>query len=97
MAKVKASQDGEKAKRRFKPGTVVLREVKRYQKSIDLLLPRAPFVRVVREVIKEMDPDMRVQAQAITALQEATEAYLVTLFEDANLCCIHAKRTTLRK
>ena len=96
VAKAKASQDGKK-QRRFKPGTVVLREIKRYQKSTDLLLPRAPFVRVVREVIKEMDPDMRVQAQALTALQESAEAYLVGLFEDANLCCIHAKRTTLRR
>ena len=97
VAKAKASQDGEKKQRRYKPCTVVLREIKRYQKSTDLLLPRAPFVRVVREVIKEMDPDMRVHAQALTALQEAAEAYLVGLFEDANLCCIHAKRTTLRR
>jgi len=91
------SQDGEKKKNRFKPGTVALREIKRYQKSTNLLLPRASFQRVVRSICSEIDHDLRFQAQALLALQEATEAYLVGIFEDANLCSIHAKRVTLMK
>lgn len=62
------SADGEKAKRRYKPGTVALREIKRYQKSTALLLPRAPFQRVVRSICSEIDHDLRFQAQALMAL-----------------------------
>ena len=92
-----ASQEGERKKPRFKPGTVALREIKRYQKSTALLLPRAAFQRVVRSVCSEIDHDLRFQAQALIALQEAAEAYLVGVFEDANLCCLHAKRVTIHK
>jgi histone H3 len=91
------SVEGEKKNRRFRPGTVALREIKRYQKSTNLLLPRASFQRVVRSICSEIDHDLRFQAQALLALQEATEAYLVGVFEDANLCCIHAKRVTIMK
>ena len=91
-----ASQAGDK-KRRFKPGTLALREIKRYQKSTDLLLPRAPFQRLVREITGVHDPDLRFQAQALIALQEAAEAYLVGIFEDTQLCAIHAKRVTVQK
>ena len=62
-----------------------------------LLLPRASFQRVVRSVCSEIDHDIRFQAQALMALQEAAEAYLVGVFEDANLCCIHANRVTIQK
>ena len=82
-------------KMRFKPGTVALREVKKFQRSTKLLLPRASFQRVVREIAQEIDHQIRFQAQALVAVQEAGEAYLVGLFEDANLCCLHAKRVTL--
>ena len=85
-----ASQAGEKSKIRFKAGTVALREIKRYQKSTDLLLPRAPFQRLVREITGAHEPDLRFQAQALIALQEAAEAYLVGIFEDTQLCAIHA-------
>jgi|TARA_B110000305_G_C19069059_1_gene460768 histone H3 len=91
------SQDGERKKMRFRPGTVALREIKRYQKSTNLLLPRASFQRVVRSICHEIDNTLRCQAQALLALQEATEAYLVGVFEDANLCCVHAKRMTIMK
>ena len=91
-----ASQKDRK-KPRFKPGTVALREIKRYQKSTALLLPRAPFQRLVRSVCGNIDNDLRFQAQALVALQEAAEAYLVGIFEDANLCCLHAKRVTVNK
>ena len=91
------SQDGEKRKIRFKPGTVALREIKRYQKSTQLLIPRAPFQRVIRSICHEIDNTLRCQSQALVALQEAAEAYLVGIFEDASLCSIHAKRMTLMK
>ena len=79
---------------RYRPGTVALREIRRYQKSTDLLLRKLPFQRLVREVANEMKA-VRFQANAIAALQEATEAYVVALFEDTNLCAVHAKRVTI--
>jgi len=82
-------------KHRFRPGTVALREIRKYQKSTDLLLRKAPFQRLVREVAQEYKNDLRFQSQAILALQEASEAYLVGLYEDSNCCAIHAKRVTI--
>ena len=83
--------------RRYRPGTVALREIRKYQKSFGLLLRKAPFQRLIREITqKEFTRDsFRFQASAILALQEAVEAYLVRVFEDANLCAIHAKRVTI--
>ncbi|OBT59965.1 hypothetical protein VE03_10432 [Pseudogymnoascus sp. 23342-1-I1] len=81
---------------RYKPGTVALREIRRYQKSTDLLIRKLPFQRLVREVAQDFKHDLRFQSPAINALQEATEAYLVSLFEDTNLCAIHAKRVTIQ-
>ena len=78
-------------KRRFRSGTVALREIQRYQKSTDLLIRRAPFQRVVNEIVRSFRKDLRIQAAAIKGLQEAAEAYLVSLFEDSNLCAIHAR------
>jgi len=83
--------------RRYRPGTVAMREIRKYQKSTDLLLRRLPFSRVVRQIAQkctENGSDLRWQARALEALQCATEAHLVSLFEDANLCAIHAKRVT---
>ncbi|KAF9534228.1 histone-fold-containing protein [Crepidotus variabilis] len=99
----RASTGGEAKKRRYRPGTVALREIRKYQKSTDLLIQKLPFSRVVREITMEMTTDLntpntadlRWQSSALLALQEATEAYLVHLFEDANLCAIHAKRVTI--
>jgi len=88
-------KEGEGKKRRFKAGTVALREVKKYQKSLNMLLPRAPFQRLVRTICLNMDHELRFQSQALTALQEATEAYVTGLFEDTNMCAIHAKRVTV--
>ena len=84
-------------KRRLRPGTATLREIKKYQKSADMLLPRAPFQRLVRGICTDMDHSLRFQSQALVALQEAAEAYVVGLFEDTNLCAIHAKRVTVQK
>ena len=88
---------GVKKPHRFRPGTVTLREIRRYQKSTDLLILRMPFQRFVRELLQDEKPTLRyrMQGQAILALQEASEAYLVGLFEDVNLCAIHAKRVTI--
>jgi len=81
--------------RRFRPGTVALREIRRYQKSTELLIRKAPFQRLVREVAKSMDVPFRFQSTAVLAIQEASEAYLIGLFEDTNLCALHAKRVTI--
>ena len=86
---------GVKKPHRFRPGTVALREIRRYQKSTELLLRKLPFQRIVREIAGEHQSDLRFQASAIQALQEATEAYMVSLFEDTNMAAIHAKRVTI--
>ena len=86
---------GLKRPMRYRPGTVALREIRRYQKTTELLIRKLPFSRLVREVTQDFKTDLRFQAQAIMALQEAAEAYLVGLFEDTNLCAIHAKRVTI--
>ena len=86
---------GMKKPHRYRPGTVALREIRRYQKSTELLLRKLPFQRLIREVAQDFKTDLRFQSPAIMALQEACEAYLTALFEDANLCAIHAKRVTI--
>ena len=93
---------GERKKRRYKPGTVALREIRKYQKSTELLMRKLPFQRLVREVANDIAAGTRFpegprwQSQAVIALQEAAEAYLVHLFEDSNLEAIHAKRVTIQ-
>ena len=83
-------------KRKYRPGTRVLMEIRKYQKSTDLTIPKLSFSRVIREICyKVCGRDLRFQSAAINALQEDAEAYLVTLFEDSFLCTIHAKRVTL--
>jgi histone H3 len=86
---------GIKKPHRYRPGTVALREIRRYQKSTELLIRKLPFQRLVREIAQDFKTDLRFQSAAIGALQEAAEAYLVGLFEDVNLCAIHAKRVTI--
>jgi histone H3 len=112
-AKKSALAGGVKKPHRFRPGTVALREIRKYQKSTELLLRKLPFQRLVREIAQDVrilapscyrrpfspsafqqqyKTDLRFQSAAVAALQEAAEAYLVGLFEDTNLCAIHAKR-----
>ena len=74
---------------------MALREIRKFQKSTDLLIRKLPFQRLVREIVQDYKADIRFQSNAILALQEAAEAYLVGLFEDTNLCAIHAKRVTI--
>ena len=93
--KTAAATGGVKKPHRYRPGTVALREIRRYQKSTELLIRKLPFQRLVREISQEYKTDLRFQSSAVLALQEAAEAYLVGLFEDTNLCSIHAKRVTI--
>ena len=86
---------GVKKPHRYRPGTVALRQIRKYQKSTNLLIRKLPFQRLVREIAQDVKTDIRFQSAAILALQEASEAYLVSLFEDTNLCAIHAKRVTI--
>ncbi|XP_024001927.1 histone H3-like [Salvelinus sp. IW2-2015] len=86
---------GVKKPHRYRPGTLALREIRRYQKSTELLIRKLPFQRLVREIAQDFKTDLRFQSSAVMALQEASEAYLVGLFEDTNLCAIHAKRVTI--
>jgi histone H3 len=108
-----AMSGGVKKPHRFRPGTVALREIRKFQKSTELLLRKVsasycsfgllsaklpfqlPFQRLVREIAQDFKTDLRFQSTAVMALQEAAEAYLIGLFEDTNLCAIHAKRVTI--
>ena len=86
---------GVKKPHRYRPGTVALREIRKYQKSTELLIRKAPFQRLVREIAQEFKTDLRFQSTAVLALQEAAEAYVTSLLADSNLCAIHAKRVTI--
>lgn len=82
---------------RYRPGTVALREIRRYQKTTELLIRKAPFQRLCRDIAYGVKTEaFRWQGSALQALQEATEHYLVDLFADCNLCAIHAKRVTIQ-
>lgn len=99
--RITAKQEGqgrspaEKRQHRWRPGTVALREVRRFQKSTELLIQRAPFRRLVREIMSSLKDGMRVRSSALEAIQDASENYIVGVLNDANLCTIHAKRVTL--
>ena len=94
-AKKAAGASGVKKSFRWRPGTVALREVRRYQKSTELLLRKAPFQRLVRELAENHKKGLRFQSSAVQALQEATEAYTISLLSDTNLCAIHTRRVTI--
>ena len=83
------------AKKKHHPGSIAYADIKKLQKSTHLLLRKLPFSRIVRDISMTIKTDLRFQSAAIAALQEAAEAYLVGLFEDSNLCAIHAKRITI--
>ena len=80
---------------RYRAGTVALKDIRHYQGSTALLIRKLPFQWVVREIAQDIKTDLRFQSAAILCLQEATEAYLVSLLEDSNLCAIHARRVTI--
>ena len=98
----KAPKGGVKKRYRYRPGTVALKQIRQYQKTTELLIRKLPFQRLVREIAADSEiitsplcGKVRFQRAAIMALQEAAEAYLVGLFEDTNLCAIHARRVTI--
>ena len=89
------SAGGVKKPHRYRPGTVALREIRRYQKGTELLIRKLPFQRLIREIVRSFNEELRCQSTAVLCLQEAAEAYLIGLFEDTNLCAIHARRVTI--
>jgi histone H3/H4 len=94
---VKKKDPPKRKPHRFRPGTRALMEIRKYQKSTDLLIRRLPFQRLVREISDALSSEpKRWQSVAVEALQEAAEAFLVGMFEDANLCAIHSKRVTIK-
>jgi histone H3 len=94
---VPISVSGVKKPKRFRPGTMALREIRRYQRSTELLIRKRPFQQLVREIAQSILPDLRFQTAAVAALHEAAEDYLVQLFEITNLVAIHAKRVTIMR
>nr|BAE02657.1 centromere specific histone H3 variant [Luzula nivea] len=104
LKKNKASKRGEKTQAkqrkmyRYRPGTVALREIRKLQKTTDLLVPKASFARLVKEITFQSSKEVnRWQAEALIALQEASECFLVNLLESANMLAIHARRVTIMK
>ena len=89
------SSSGVRKPHRYRPGTVALREIRKYQKTVCLMIQKLPFQRLVREIAQDFKTDLRFQSSSILALQEASEAYIIGLFEDTNLSAIHAKRVTI--
>ena len=79
----------------YRPGTMALHEIQRYQETTDLLIRKLPFQRLMREIVHKFKPNLHFLANAIMALQEAAESYLVWLMEDTNLCAIHTKHVTI--
>ena len=80
---------------RYRAGTVALKDIRHYQGSTALLIWKLPFQRLVREITQDYKTGLRFQSAAVLCLQEASKAYLVRLFDDANLCAIHARRVTI--
>ena len=88
---------------RYRPGTVALRQIRRYQKSTELLIRKMPFQRLAREIVQDLNKEVSFphndtncyQSTSLLAMQESVEAFSIGLFEDANLCAIHAKRLTV--
>jgi len=87
--------------RRYRPGTVALREIRKYQKSTDLLIRRRPFSRLVKEICAQVCQDnnlrdKRFRKTAMEALQAAAEDYLTKMFSSAQCCAMHGGRTTIK-
>lgn len=87
---------GVKKPHRYRPGTVALREIRRYQKSTELLIPKATFKRLLREILQDTTmQQVRLTQAAVDAIQESAEKYIVDLFKETNATAIHAKRVTI--
>jgi histone H3 len=94
--KAAGATTGTKRAHRWRPGTVALREIRKFQKSTELLVQRAPFQRLVRELAAAQKEGLRFQSSAVQAIQEATESYVISLLADTNLCAIHTRRVTIQ-
>jgi len=93
-SKKTSASAGVKRVHRFRPGTVALRQIRKLQKGTELLVQKAPFQRLVREIATKHKDGLRFAASALAALQESTEAYVISVLSDSNLCALHAKRVT---
>ncbi|KAJ3260238.1 histone H3.1 [Chytriomyces hyalinus] len=96
LESIPSNAAGAKKARRSRPATVALREIRRYQKWMELLIRKMPFQRMARDIAQKTGINVRFQSSAIIAMQEAADAYLVRLCEDTNLAAIHAKRVTIQ-
>ena len=90
------ASSGVKRAHRWRPGTVALREIRKFQKGTELLVQKAPFQRLVRELASAQKEGLRFQSSAVQAIQEATESYVISLLADTNLCAIHTRRVTIQ-
>ena len=81
--------------RKIQWGMQALKEIQKYQKGADLLIRRVPFQRLVKEIVQKQREGLKLQRSAVLALQEAGEAFLVGLLQQANICAIHAKWVTI--
>ena len=81
--------------KRFRPGMLALKEIKKMQQQTEAVIPKLPFQRLVKEISRGVNPDIRYSSQGLIALQEAAESYLTGVFEDSYLCTLHAKRVTM--
>ena len=96
VSRKKPPQGRVRRKRRFRPGTVALREIRKYQKSTELLIRKIPFQRLVREIVyRTQGQDYRFQSTALLALQESAEDFLVNMFDQCNQIAIHGRRQTV--
>ena len=89
-----SASTGVKRTHRYRPGTVALRQIRKFQKGTELLLRKAPFQRLLRETAQSQKEGLRWSASAVAAVQEATESYIISLLSDANLCALHTRRVT---
>ena len=95
--KRKSNVGGVKKPKRYRPGTVALREIRKYQRNTELLIRKLPFQRLAREIMHSMKPDYRIQSNALLALQTASESYLIDMFGDINMLSIHDRnRVTIQ-
>jgi histone H3 len=85
-----------KPRHRWRPGTVALREIRRYQMSTNTLVPRAPMRRLIREIMYDINPELRLKDTAASAMHECAEAFLIKLLSDTNLMAIHTHRVTIQ-
>ena len=90
-----AGDPTKKKKNYFRPGYLMLNEIRHYQKKVHLLIRKLPFQCLVREITQHFSPDLKFRSATITAFQEASKAYLICPFEDINLCAIHVKRVAI--